>query len=147
MKASIIALFLIAAAAQSTPNSKPVQLPPASDMKTVGLIGGTSWYSTVEYYRDINKAVNDAYGNNTNPPLILFNLNQQRIHELQAKNQWDEIAAILTDAVTRLPPAAHKQFCSALTRPTRSTPRSRAVRRCQSSILRMLLELPSKREA
>ena len=102
MKASIIALFLIAAAAQSTPNSKPVQLPPASDMKTVGLIGGTSWYSTVEYYRYINKAVNDAYGNNTNPPLLLFNLNQQRIHELQAKNQWDEIAAILTDAVTRL---------------------------------------------
>jgi aspartate/glutamate racemase len=46
--------------------------------------------------------VNDAYGNNTKPPLLIYSLNQQRIHELQAKNQWHEIAAILTDAVSRL---------------------------------------------
>ena len=71
-------------------------------MKTVGLIGGTSWYSTVDYYRYINKAVNDAYGDNTNPPLLIYNLNQQRIHELQAQNQWNEIAAILSDAIKRL---------------------------------------------
>jgi len=56
-------------------------------MKTVGLIGGTAWLSTVDYYRYINKAVNDAYGDNTNPPLVIYNLNQQRIWELQAKNQ------------------------------------------------------------
>jgi aspartate racemase len=71
-------------------------------MKTVGLIGGTAWYSTVDYYRYINKAVNDAYGDNTNPPLIIYNLNNQRIQELQTKNQWDEIATILADAATRL---------------------------------------------
>jgi aspartate racemase len=34
--------------------------------------------------------------------LLIYNLNQHRIQELQAKNQWDDIAAILTDAVTRL---------------------------------------------
>ena len=50
------------------------QLPPASDLKMVGLIGGTAWYSTVDYYRYINEAVNDAYGNNTNPPLLLYNM-------------------------------------------------------------------------
>lgn len=78
------------------------QLPPPANMKVLGLIGGTSWYSTVDYYRYINKTVNDAYGNSTNPPLILVNLNQERIHELQAENKWDEIAHIFSDAVGRL---------------------------------------------
>ena len=102
MKAMMIALLAAVLSAQSTPGSRPTQLPPASEMKTLGLVGGTSWYSTVDYYRYINKAVNDAYGDNTNPPLIIFNLNQQKIHELQALNQWNQIAAILTDAVNRL---------------------------------------------
>ena len=57
--------------AQINGGGKSAQLPPASHMKMIGLIGGTSWYSTVDYYRYINEAVNDAYGNNTNPPLIL----------------------------------------------------------------------------
>src|SRR6185369_5378255 len=48
------------------------QLPPPSHMKVLGLIGGTSWYSTVEYYEYLNRAVNEAYRNNTNPPLILY---------------------------------------------------------------------------
>src|SRR6202030_1833010 len=78
------------------------QLPPASDLKMIGLIGGTAWYSTIDYYRYINEAVNDAYGNNTNPPLLLYNMNQRRIHELQAKNQWDDIAALLIEATMRL---------------------------------------------
>jgi len=68
----------------------------------VGLIGGTSWYSTVDYYRYINKAINDAYGNSTNPPLLIYNLNGEKIHELQAKDQWDGIAAIYSEAARRL---------------------------------------------
>jgi aspartate racemase len=88
MKEMIIALLATVLSAQSVPGNKPALLPPASDMKRLGLVGGTSWYSTVDYYRYINKAVNDAYGDNTNPPLIIFNLNQQKIHELQAQNQW-----------------------------------------------------------
>ncbi len=71
-------------------------------MKTLGLIGGTSWYSTVEYYRSINEAVNDAYGNSTNPPLLLYNMNQQKIHELQASGQWEEIATLLIETARRL---------------------------------------------
>ena len=87
MKTHTIWLFLIVLAAPVLQSGKSPQLPAASDMKTVGLIGGTAWLSTVDYYRYINKAVNDAYGDNTNPPLVIYNLNQQRIWELQAKNQ------------------------------------------------------------
>ena len=78
------------------------KLPPASDMKVLGLIGGTSWYSTVEYYDYLNRTVNEAYGNNTNPPLILYNMNQQKIHDLQAANDWEGIAALYTQAAIRL---------------------------------------------
>lgn len=95
-------------------SGKSGQIPVASDMKAVGLIGGTSWYSTVYYYRYINEAVNDAYGNNTNPPLILYNMNQQRIHELQAKGQWVEIGDLLTQAALRLRAAGAQAilFCA-----------------------------------
>src|SRR5882757_3169790 len=106
-------LFLVMSApsilfAQST------QLPAPSDMRTLGLIGGTSWYSTVEYYRNINTAVNDAYGNNTNPPLLLYSLNQHEIHELQNGDHWDAIAALLTEAAIRLRAAGAQgiMFCA-----------------------------------
>jgi len=91
--------------------AKPV---PSSQMKTLGLIGGTSWHSTVDYYREINQAVNDLYGDNTNPPLILYNLNQERIHALQRENRWDEIANILSDAALKVHAAGAQAvlFCA-----------------------------------
>ena len=67
-------------------------------MRTFGLIGGTSWHSTMEYYRIINQSVNDYFENNTNPPLIIINQNQALIHELQEKNEWDEIASLFVEA-------------------------------------------------
>lgn len=100
MKVGLIALVLLLTSAEL--NSQSAQLPAPSDMKMIGLVGGTSWYSTVDYYRYINQAVNDAYGNNTNPTFILINLDNHRIQELQSRNQWDEVAAILADAVKRL---------------------------------------------
>ncbi|MEO8027806.1 MAG: amino acid racemase [Bryobacteraceae bacterium] len=87
---------------------------PASEMRSLGLIGGTSWYSTVEYYRYINKAVNDYYGDNTNPPLVLFNQNQQRVFALQREDRWDDIAAMLSEAVLKLKAAGAEAvlFCA-----------------------------------
>jgi len=102
MKTIVIALVFLALTLQASHSQGPSQLPPASEMKTLGLIGGTSWYSTVDYYRYINEAVNDAYGNSTNPPLILYNMNQEEIHELQAKGQWNEIATLITATAVRL---------------------------------------------
>ena len=79
-------------------------------MKRLGLIGGTSWHSTVDYYRYINQMVNDIKGDRINPPLLIFNLNQYRINELQAQNKWDEIADIYTEAANDLINAGAKGF-------------------------------------
>lgn len=71
-------------------------------MNKLGLIGGTSWHSTVEYYAMLNQAVNDYYGDNTNPPLRLINLNQKQIHDLQRSNDWGTIADIFVEAALEL---------------------------------------------
>ena len=85
-------------------------------MKTLGLIGGTSWHSTLEYYRDINQAVNQHFGDNTNPPLVLFNLNQSLIHQYQKKDNWKGISDIIIDAAQRLKQAgAEAVICCANT--------------------------------
>lgn len=44
-------------------------------MKTLGMIGGTSWHSTIDYYRLINEIAGKKIGKQSNPPLILYSLN------------------------------------------------------------------------
>jgi aspartate racemase len=102
MKTVVAVLVFMTLTVQVSPSEQSAQLPQASDMKMLGLVGGTSWYSTVDYYRYINQAINDAYGDNTNPPLLIYNMDNQRIHELQKKGQWDEIATLLAEAAARL---------------------------------------------
>lgn len=85
-----------------------------SEMNVLGLIGGTSWHSTVEYYSMINQSVNDQYGNNTNPPLLVYTLNQARVHRYQTENKWDSIAHMLVEAGQALNQAGAKTvlFCA-----------------------------------
>lgn len=71
-------------------------------MKKFGLIGGTSWHSTIEYYSLINEQTNKIFKNNSNPPLRLINLSQKEIHDLQRQNDWDSISKILTNAALEL---------------------------------------------
>tara|TARA_R110000850_G_scaffold277058_1_gene421811 strand:- start:28685 stop:29365 length:681 start_codon:yes stop_codon:yes gene_type:complete len=50
-------------------------------MKLLGMIGGTSWHSTVEYYRMINELAGNQFGGSQNPPLLLYSLNIQLMRE------------------------------------------------------------------
>lgn len=75
---------------------------PNTQMKALGLIGGTSWHSTIEYYKYINEAINQHYGNNTNPPLMIYTMNQAQVHQYQSENNWSGIADMLTEAGQRL---------------------------------------------
>ncbi|HUI31366.1 MAG TPA: aspartate/glutamate racemase family protein [Candidatus Acidoferrales bacterium] len=45
-------------------------------MKTLGLIGGTSWVSTVEYYKIINQQINERLGGLNSAKLLLYSVNQ-----------------------------------------------------------------------
>jgi len=50
-------------------------------MKLLGMIGGTSWHSTVEYYKLINELAGKEFGGSQNPPLLLYSLNIQLMRE------------------------------------------------------------------
>lgn len=71
-------------------------------MKTIGLIGGMSWESTLEYYRVINRAVRERLGGQHSAKLLLYSVDFGQIEKLQHSGQWDETALILTDAARRL---------------------------------------------
>jgi aspartate racemase len=50
-------------------------------MRTLGLIGGTSWHSTVAYYKLINEGVGEHIGTRGNPELILYSINIEIMRE------------------------------------------------------------------
>jgi aspartate racemase len=50
-------------------------------MKTLGMIGGTSWHSTIEYYRLINQMAAKIIGEHANPPLIIHSINIELMRE------------------------------------------------------------------
>tara|TARA_R110002073_G_scaffold279026_1_gene442815 strand:- start:47945 stop:48649 length:705 start_codon:yes stop_codon:yes gene_type:complete len=83
-------------------------------MNTLGLLGGTSWRSTIIYFSTINQAVNEYHGNNTNPPLLVYTLNQAKIHAFQQENKWDAIAEMLKEGALSLQKAGAQavMFCA-----------------------------------
>lgn len=83
-------------------------------MRKFGLIGGTSWHSTIEYYRTINQAVNEHFGDNTNPPLLVYTMNQSAVHQYQRDNNWDAIAQGFAEAGKSLQQAGAEavMFCA-----------------------------------
>ena len=59
-------------------------------MKTIGLIGGMSWESSVEYYRIINEAVRDELGGVHSAKSVMFSVDFAEIETLQRAGRWDE---------------------------------------------------------
>ena len=67
-------------------------------MKAIGLIGGMSWASTLEYYRLINESVADKLGGFHSARLIVYSLDFDEIEEAQRQARWDDAAIILGEA-------------------------------------------------
>lgn len=71
-------------------------------MKTIGLIGGMSWESTVTYYQLINEAVKAKLGGLHSAKILLYSVDFAQIEQYQASGAWDKSAEVLTDAAKRL---------------------------------------------
>lgn len=67
-------------------------------MKTIGLLGGMSWESSILYYKIINEQTNAILGFQNNAKSIMFTVNFNEIEKLQHQNKWDEACDILIDA-------------------------------------------------
>ena len=71
-------------------------------MKTVGLIGGMSWESTIPYYRIINEKVKERFGGLHSAKIILYSVEFDEIEKCQSSGDWDKSARILGDAAKKL---------------------------------------------
>lgn len=71
-------------------------------MKTIGLIGGMSWESTVTYYQIINEVVKKQLGGLHSAKVVLYSVDFQEIEECQSNGEWDKSAGILGGAAKKL---------------------------------------------
>ena len=71
-------------------------------MKTIGIIGGMSYESSIHYYERINRQVNQQVGGLNCAKLIIYNVNFEEIHELMLKNEWNKIGSILGEIAKKL---------------------------------------------
>ncbi|TSD66642.1 aspartate/glutamate racemase family protein [Inquilinus sp. KBS0705] len=67
-------------------------------MKTLGLLGGTSWVSTLDYYRFINQGINDKLGGVNAARLILHSFNYDDINQNHATDNWAKTTQMMVDA-------------------------------------------------
>lgn len=71
-------------------------------MKTIGLIGGMSWESSVEYYKLLNKTVQEKLGGLHSAKCLMFSVDFAEIEVLQHHNRWDELSGIMVEAAKNL---------------------------------------------
>ncbi|WP_436858778.1 aspartate/glutamate racemase [Citrobacter tructae] len=71
-------------------------------MKTIGLLGGMSWESTIPYYRLINEGVKQRLGGLHSARLLLHSVDFHEIEECQSRGEWDKAGEILAQAALGL---------------------------------------------
>ena len=72
------------------------------NLKTIGLIGGMSWESTVTYYKIINETVKEKLGGLHSAKCVLYSVDFQEIEECQANGNWEKSGEILGEAANNL---------------------------------------------
>ena len=71
-------------------------------MKTMGLIGGMSWESTIPYYRIINETIRERLGGLHSARIILYSVDFHEIEQLQQVGAWEEAGRVLAQAAGAL---------------------------------------------
>jgi len=71
-------------------------------MKTIGMIGGMSWESTLEYYRILNETVKASIGGFHSARCLMYSVDFAEIEALQRQGKWDEATELMIDAAKRV---------------------------------------------
>jgi aspartate racemase len=71
-------------------------------MKLIGLIGGTTWLSTVEYYRLLNQITNQKLGGSHSAKLLLYSVDFAEFQPVTDMSKWIDIAQRLTEIALKL---------------------------------------------
>ncbi|UCC74686.1 MAG: aspartate/glutamate racemase family protein [Gemmatimonadota bacterium] len=71
-------------------------------MKLIGLLGGMSWESTIEYYRIINQEVRRRLGRQHSAKILMYSVDFEDIEQLQGSGGWDRAGQLLGSEAARL---------------------------------------------
>lgn len=71
-------------------------------MKTIGMIGGMSWESTVTYYQIINEVVKEELGGLHSAKIMLYSVDFEEIEKYQSGGEWDRAGGVLAEAAKKL---------------------------------------------
>jgi len=71
-------------------------------MKTIGIVGGMSWESSAEYYRQLNESIKTKLGPTHSVELIMYSMDFHRAAQLEREEQWTDLAKLLIGAIARL---------------------------------------------
>ena len=71
-------------------------------MKTIGLLGGMSWESSIEYYRIINETVKDRLGGLHSAKCMMYSVDFAEIEKLQHVGDWEALTQAMIDAAKHL---------------------------------------------
>jgi len=71
-------------------------------MKTIGLLGGMSWESTVTYYQVLNQTIMKELGGLHSAKCIIYSVDFYEIEKYQSSGQWEKSGEILSEAAKKL---------------------------------------------
>ena len=71
-------------------------------MKTIGIIGGTTWVSTQDYYKSINQRINKALGNYHSARIILYSVNFEDVIKFKDEGNYEALKKMMLDAANKL---------------------------------------------
>ena len=71
-------------------------------MKTIGLIGGMSWESSLEYYRIINETVKERLGGFHSAECLMYSFDFQVVEKLQHEGNWEGLTELMVQAAQRI---------------------------------------------
>lgn len=71
-------------------------------MKTIGLIGGMSWESTLDYYRYLNEGVKETLGGLSSAKILMYSYNFSEVEVMQHAGDWDALTDDMLDKALKL---------------------------------------------
>jgi len=95
-------------------------------MKILGLIGGTSWVSTQDYYRNLNRGIQEALGGVASAELILYSVNFQEFKDRFERDDWEGVCQQLITIARKLEISGATAIVLCANTPHRVAPEIRA---------------------
>ncbi|TZF90427.1 aspartate/glutamate racemase family protein [Cognatilysobacter lacus] len=96
-------------------------------MRTVGLIGGMSWESTLPYYRLVNERIRDRLGGLHSSKLLLYSVDFAELEAMQRVGDWEAADALMTAAARALQAGGAQALAICANTMHRSVPAIEAV--------------------